>query len=33
MLWYNGRHGWLEQIGLAIHDGEDLGFDGTAPLR
>ena len=26
LLWYNGRHGGLEQIGLAIHDGEDLGF-------
>ena len=27
LLWYNGRHGGLEQIGLALHDGEDLGFD------
>jgi predicted GH43/DUF377 family glycosyl hydrolase len=26
MLWYNGRHEHVEQIGLAIHDGEDLGF-------
>jgi beta-1,2-mannobiose phosphorylase / 1,2-beta-oligomannan phosphorylase len=26
LLWYNGRRGALEQIGLAIHDGEDLGF-------
>ncbi len=26
MLWYNGRHGNLEQIGLATHAGEDLGF-------
>ncbi len=26
LLWYNGRHGGLEQIGLALHDGEDLGF-------
>lgn len=25
-LWYNGRHGAPEQIGLATHDGEDLGF-------
>jgi hypothetical protein len=25
-LWYNGRNGGLEQIGLVIHDGEDLGF-------
>jgi len=26
LLWYNGRHGNLEQIGVAIHQGEDLGF-------
>ena len=26
MLWYNGRHGSVEQIGLATHLGEDLGF-------
>jgi len=26
LLWYNGRHGGLEQIGLATHAGEDLGF-------
>lgn len=26
MLWYNGRRGRDEQIGLAIHAGEDLGF-------
>jgi beta-1,2-mannobiose phosphorylase / 1,2-beta-oligomannan phosphorylase len=26
LLWYNGRHGALEQIGLVTHDGEDLGF-------
>jgi sucrose-6-phosphate hydrolase SacC (GH32 family) len=25
-LWYNGRRGSLEQIGLAVHEGEDLGF-------
>jgi len=25
-LWYNGRHENLEQIGLALHRGEDLGF-------
>jgi beta-1,2-mannobiose phosphorylase / 1,2-beta-oligomannan phosphorylase len=25
-LWYNGRHGSLEQIGVAFHEGEDLGF-------
>ncbi|MGA2866575.1 MAG: family 43 glycosylhydrolase [Verrucomicrobiota bacterium] len=26
LLWYNGRHGPTEQIGLATHDGENLGF-------
>lgn len=26
ILWYNGRKGTLEQIGAAIHPGEDLGF-------
>jgi predicted GH43/DUF377 family glycosyl hydrolase len=26
LLWYNGRRGGVEQIGLAFHDGEDLGF-------
>ena len=26
LLWYNGRRGGVEQIGLATHDGEDLGF-------
>jgi beta-1,2-mannobiose phosphorylase / 1,2-beta-oligomannan phosphorylase len=26
LLWYNGRKGGNEQIGLAIHEGEDLGF-------
>ena len=26
LLWYNGRKGATEQIGLAIHDGLDLGF-------
>ena len=26
MLWYNGRHNSLEQIGLVIHEGETLGF-------
>ncbi len=25
-LWYNGRRGSLEQIGIAVHEGEDLGF-------
>lgn len=27
LLWYNGRRGSFEQIGLAIREGEDLGFD------
>jgi beta-1,2-mannobiose phosphorylase / 1,2-beta-oligomannan phosphorylase len=26
MLWYNGRHNSLEQIGLVLHSGENLGF-------
>ena len=26
LLWYNGRTGHLERIGLAIHKGADLGF-------
>lgn len=26
LLWYNGRHGGLEQIGVAIHAGRKLGF-------
>lgn len=26
LLWYNGRHGGVEQIGVAIHAGKDLGF-------
>ena len=26
LLWYNGRKGDVEQIGVATHDGEDLGF-------
>jgi predicted GH43/DUF377 family glycosyl hydrolase len=26
LLWYNGRRGNVEQIGVAMHDGEDLGF-------
>jgi hypothetical protein len=28
LLWYNGRQGGLEQIGLAIRPGSDLGFPG-----
>jgi hypothetical protein len=31
LLWYNGRHGGLEQIGLAVHAGEELGFDRPKP--
>ena len=27
LLWYNGRHGGLEQIGVVFHEGEDLGFE------
>jgi hypothetical protein len=26
LLWYNGRQANTEQIGLAVHEGEDLGF-------
>jgi len=26
LLWYNGRHGPVEQIGVALHQGRDLGF-------
>jgi beta-1,2-mannobiose phosphorylase / 1,2-beta-oligomannan phosphorylase len=26
LLWYNGRHGDLEQIGVDFHHGQDLGF-------
>jgi predicted GH43/DUF377 family glycosyl hydrolase len=26
LLWYNGRRGDVEQIGVAMHEGEDLGF-------
>lgn len=26
LLWYNGRHGGSEQIGVVLHDGRDLGF-------
>lgn len=33
LLWYNGRRGGVEQIGLALHQGEDLDFpdDQAAP--
>ncbi len=27
LLWYNGRHGGLEQIGVVQHPGADLGFE------
>jgi beta-1,2-mannobiose phosphorylase / 1,2-beta-oligomannan phosphorylase len=27
LLWYNGRHGSLEQVGVVSHEGQDLGFD------
>ena len=27
LLWYNGRRGGLEQIGVVLHEGADLGFD------
>jgi beta-1,2-mannobiose phosphorylase / 1,2-beta-oligomannan phosphorylase len=30
LLWYNGRRGSPEYVGLATHDGEDLGFGGQA---
>jgi predicted GH43/DUF377 family glycosyl hydrolase len=30
LLWYNGRRGGLEQIGVAFHQGEDLGFESLA---
>src|SRR5262249_9797399 len=26
LLWYNGRRGGNEQIGMATHEGDDLGF-------
>lgn len=26
-LWYNGRREHVEQIGMALHEGEDLGFE------
>jgi predicted GH43/DUF377 family glycosyl hydrolase len=27
LLWYNGRRGGSEQIGVVFHEGEDLGFN------
>ena len=32
LLWYNGRSGGVEQIGLAVHEGSDLGFTPLAAL-
>jgi predicted GH43/DUF377 family glycosyl hydrolase len=29
LLWYNGRRGSVEQIGVAIHEGRNLGFCST----
>ena len=31
ILWYNGRRGMLEQIGVVFHDGKDLGFPPASP--
>ena len=31
LLWYNGRRGSVEQIGLVTHAGEDLGFPSAVP--
>ncbi len=33
LLWYNGRHGGLEQIGVALHEGRDLGFGDSDASR
>jgi beta-1,2-mannobiose phosphorylase / 1,2-beta-oligomannan phosphorylase len=30
LLWYNGRKGGTEQVGVALHEGEDLGFPKAA---
>lgn len=32
-LWYNGRKGGREQIGMAYHDGEDLDFPGDDDVK
>ena len=32
LLWYNGRRGSVEQIGVAFHEGQDLGFDDVHPV-
>jgi predicted GH43/DUF377 family glycosyl hydrolase len=31
LMWVNGRRGFIEHIGVMIHDGEDLGFDDPLP--
>jgi predicted GH43/DUF377 family glycosyl hydrolase len=31
LLWYNGRKGGVEQIGLALHEGRELGFEAKMP--
>ncbi len=31
LLWYNGRHGSVEQIGVVTKDGPDLGFGKASP--
>jgi predicted GH43/DUF377 family glycosyl hydrolase len=31
LMWVNGRRGPIEQIGVMIHEGEDLGFDDPLP--
>jgi predicted GH43/DUF377 family glycosyl hydrolase len=31
LMWVNGRRGPVEQIGVMIHEGEDLGFDDPVP--
>lgn len=31
LMWVNGRRAFIEQIGVMIHDGEDLGFDDPIP--
>lgn len=31
LMWVNGRKAFVEQIGVMIHDGEDLGFDTPVP--
>ena len=33
LLWYNGRHGALEQIGVVFHPGEDLGLSNSEVRR